>query len=434
MKAGSVRGTLLAAAAAGVLLAPAVGAETLQDAWARAAQQDRGLAAVRSQAEAAQLDASAARAQRWPTVAVGGSYTWFDDAPAFDFSFTGLPLTPPELFGGDDFVMGSATLSVPVFTGGRISSSIAAAEARGRGAGAQLEGAEQDLKLGVAEAYVDVLRARKALAVADSNVRTLEALAGDIGALYERELVPKNELLAVQVALADARQNRLRAANGAEIAQAAYNRRLGEPLDRVADLEEQVPEPRALPSDLAALVQMATERRTELAALGEQAKAYAQLAQVERSRVLPQVSVSGGYNYLENQFLDDEEFALAGVGVQWALFDGGQSRKRAAAMERNRRAAEDQRADAESLIALQVRQAWLGVEEARKRVQVTGDAVEQAEENLRIARERYGAGLGTQTQLLEAETLRVQALTNRDNAVLDASLARLRLARAVGSL
>jgi outer membrane protein len=67
-------------------------------------------------------------------------------------------------------------------------------------------------------------------------------------------------------------------------------------------------------------------------------------------------------------------------------------------------------------------------------VEVSADAVEQAEENLRIARERYGAGLGTQTQLLEAETLRVQALTNRDNAVLDAALARLRLARSVGSL
>jgi outer membrane protein TolC len=281
---------------------------------------------------------------------------------------------------------------------------------------------------------VEVLRARKALAVADSNVRTLESLVGDISAMYERELVPKNELLAVQVALADARQNRLRAANAAEIAQAAYNRRLGEPLDRVAVLEEQVPEPGALPADLAALVQLATERRTELAALGEQAKAYGQMAKVERSRVLPQVSVSGGYNYLENQFLDDEEFAMAGVAFQWALFDGGQSRQRAAAMERNRRATEEQREDAESLIALQVRQAWLGVEETLQRVQVSAGAVDQAEENLRIARERYGAGLGTQTQLLEAETLRVQALNNRDNAALDAALARLRLARAAGSL
>ena len=67
-------------------------AENLQEAWALASKQDQGLAAVRSQAEAAQFDASAARAQRWPTLAVGGAYTQLDDSPAFDFSFTGLPI------------------------------------------------------------------------------------------------------------------------------------------------------------------------------------------------------------------------------------------------------------------------------------------------------------------------------------------------------
>ncbi len=426
--------TLLAIAVAAALASAAAGAETLEEAWTRALANDRGLAAARSQAEAAELDAAAARAQRWPTLAVGGGYTWLDESPAFDFGFTGLPIAPPPLFAGNDFASASATLSVPVFTGGRISSGIAAAEARGRGAGAQAVGSEQDLRLAVAEDYVGVLRARRALAVADSNVRTLEALVSDVGAMFERELVPKNELLAVQVTLADARQNRLRAANGAEIAQAAYNRRLGEPLDRPAEIDATLPAPATLPADLDALVELALERRTELAALGEQAQAYGQLAKVERARVLPQVSLSGGYNYLENQFLNDDAVASAGVGVQWALFDGGQARKRAAALDRTRRATLEQREDAQSLVALQVRQSWLGVEETRQRVRVTADAVDQAEENLRIARERYGAGLGTQTQLLEAETLRVQALTNRDNAELDAGLARLRLARAVGAL
>jgi len=142
----------------------------------------------------------------------------------------------------------------------------------------------------------------------------------------------------------------------------------------------------------------------------------------------------GGYNYLENQFLDDEEFLSAGIGVQWALFDGGQTRKRAAALDRTGRATEDQRRDVESLIALQVRQAWLGVAESQERMKVSATAVEQAEENLRIAREQYGSGLGTQTQLLQAEALRVNALGNRDNATLDAGLARLTLARAVGAL
>jgi outer membrane protein len=417
-----------------LVLAPAAGAETLTEAWALADAQDNGLAAIRSQAEAAELDAAATRGQRWPTLAVGGSYTRLDDAPAFDLGYTGLPIAPPELFGGDDFWMGAATVTLPLFTSGRISSSIAAAEARGRGAGVHAQGAAEDLKLAVAESYVAVLRARKALVVADSNVRTLESMETDVSAMYERELVPKNELLAVQVALADARQGRLRAANAAELAAASYNRRLGEPLSRPVDLDETLPAPQGLPGDPEELVREAVERRTELKALDEQATAYGQLAKAERARALPQFSLIGAYNYLENTFLDDEDFASVGIGVQWSVFDGGQVRKHAAALDRSRRATEQQRADAQSQVALQVRQAWLDVDETRQRLHVTAGAVEQAEENLRIARERYGAGLGTQTQLLEAESLRVQALRNRDDAGLDAGLARLRLARAVGVL
>lgn len=410
------------------------GAETLEEAWALAGQQDHGLAAVRSQTEAAKADAAAARAQRWPQLSLSGAYTKLDQAPAFDFSFTGLPVKPPPLFDGNDFVMGSATLTIPLFTSGRISSSVAAAEARSRGAGDQLVAAESDLKLAVADAYVGVLRARKALAVAQSNVASLESLASDVQHMFDRELVPKNDLLAVQVALADARQNRLSAANAAEVALAAYNRRLGEPMERPVDLVESLPEVAGLPDDLPSLTQAAMKQRTELAALDEQAQAYGQMARTERARVRPQLAVMGGYNYLENQFLNDQEFLSAGVGVQWALFDGGQARKRAASLDHTRRATEQQREDAATLVQLQVRRAWLDAGAARERARVAAEAVDQAEENLRIARERYGAGLGTQTQLLEAETLRIRALGNRDNANLDVGLAKLRLARAAGAL
>jgi outer membrane protein TolC len=424
-----------------VLLAALLGAsggspraETLDEAWALALQHDNALASVRSRADAAGFDAQAARAQRWPTVAVAGSYSQLDDSPAFDFAFTGLPIVPPEMFKNDQLIMGTAAITIPLFTSGRISSSIAAAEALQRGAGAQVTAATADLKLAVADAYVDVLRARKALEVARSNVQTLESLARDTGSMFERELVPRNELLAAQVALADAKQNELRAANAVEVTLAGYNRRLGAPMDRPAELDETIAVAFELPGTLEALTEQALARRTELTALDAQAEAYGQMARTERSRVLPQLALTGGYQYLENQFLDDNDVGMAGIGVQWALFDGGQSRKRAASLERTRRATQQQHADAASLIALQVRQSWLGLHEARQRVVVTADAAAQADESLRIAQERYRAGLGTQTQLLEAETLRVQALSNRDDAVLDASLAQLRLARSVGTL
>ena len=416
------------------LAGPVTRAETLQEAWELALQRDHALAAVRSQAEAADLDAQAARAQRWPTVAVSGSYARLDDSPAFDFSWTGLPMTSPELFEDDEVIVGAASVTIPLYTSGRVASSIAAAAARGRGAGAQVTAAVSDLKLAVADAYVDVLRTRKALEVAQSSVRSLESLAHDAASMFERELVPKNDALAAQVALANARQNELRVANAAEIALANYNRRLGQPMQRAVDLAEALATPAGVADSLETLTEQALERRPELTMLDAHADAYAQLARTERARTLPQFALSAGYHYLENRFLDDETVGVAGIGVQWALFDGGQTRKRAAALERTRKATQQQRAEAASLVELQVREYWLGVREARERVRVTAEAAAQAEESLRIARERYGAGLGTHTQTLEAETLRVQALGNRDDARLDERLAELRLLRAAGRL
>ena len=427
---------LLAASIAAVaaLAAPgAARAETLAEAWALALERDHGLAAARAEAGAARLETDAARAARWPTVSVTGAYLQLDDAPAFDFGFAGLGLAAPELFEDDRVVTGAATLTVPLWTSGRITAGIAAARAHERGGAAQADAVEAGLRLAVAEAYVAVLRARRAEGVARSSVASLESLLGDVSSLYERELVPRNELLAAEVALADARQSALRAKHAAEVALAAYNRRLGVPMDRAVELEDAVGGGGGgLDRPLAALTAQALARRAELAGLGAQAEAYAALARGERARVLPQVALSGGYRYLGNQFLDDQTVGMAGVGVQWSVFDGGQAQRRAAALERRRSAAEQRRAEAASLIELEVRAAWLGRIEARERVQVTAGAVAQAEEALRIARERYGAGLGTQTQLLEAETLRVQALRNRDDAALDAGLAELRLARAVG--
>ena len=244
--------------------------------------------------------------------------------------------------------MGSATITVPLFTGGRISLE----HRRGRGARTRRRRAGRgrrrpDLKLAVADVYVGrAAGAQGARGRRDSNVRTLEALVGDIAAMFERELVPKNELLAVQVALADARQNRLRAANGAEVALAVYNRRLGEPLDRAGRARAR----RCRPGDAAGGPGRRWWRWPRSGAPNStrsmsRPRPTARWHASSARGVLPQVSVSGGYHYLENQFLDDETVGMAGVGVQWALFDGGQSRKRAAALERNRRATEEQRAD-----------------------------------------------------------------------------------------
>jgi outer membrane protein len=74
------------------------------------------------------------------------------------------------------------------------------------------------------------------------------------------------------------------------------------------------------------------------------------------------------------------------------------------------------------------------LQESRARIDVARDAIEQSEENLRIATQQYGAGLANSTRVLEAEALRTLSRSNGENAQLDAELARIRLIRAVGEL
>jgi outer membrane protein TolC len=322
---------------------------------------------------------------------------------------------------------------VPLYTSGRLSGLAGAARAGAEGAAALESGTIAETKLAVAEAFVGVLRARHALEASESSVASLESHLNDVQVMYDREAVPQADLLAVQVALANARQQRLRAGNALRIASAAYNRRLGQPLDRELQLEEPVP-PVAPPEPLERRVAAALERRPELAALAAQRDAYAQSSKAERAQMLPQFVLRAGYSHVDNAILDRQDYSTVGVAFQWRLFDSGQARARVAALRSRARAAEQRLADLKSLVALDVESESLNVVDAVARVGVGRSAIAQADENLRSTRELYGAGLATNTQVLDAEALRVAAVRNRDDALLDQLVATYRLQRAVGDL
>jgi len=187
-------------------------------------------------------------------------------------------------------------------------------------------------------------------------------------------------------------------------------------------------------ASLEELTAAAQANRHELAALESRTRALLEEADRARARARPQLALTGGYMYLENGFLTDDEFWVAGLSLQWNLFDGGQARKKSAALEQQSIAVGHDRADLESLIALQVRRAWNDRIEAENRLTVAESAVAQAVENLRVVRNRYQAGASINTEVLDAEALSEQSLSNRDDARFEVALAKLRLARATGTL
>ncbi len=181
---------------------------------------------------------SAARATRLPRVVYEGGNTALDEAPAIVFSIPVLPLTADLKNFWAFRTMGI----VPIFTSGRISRGIDAAESAADAARNDAAGVEIDIKIDVATAYVTVLMAQRGVEVTEKAVSSLSAHAEDVENLFDKGLVARNDLLSPRVALADVRQRLLQAQNGLDVARASYNRLLGRPLTGSVTLDEIKPE------------------------------------------------------------------------------------------------------------------------------------------------------------------------------------------------
>lgn len=408
-------------------------AESLNEAWSIALAVDNRGDASRYLTEAARWQHTAARRAYSPKLTNVTSYNVLTDSPALKTSIPGIPLPAFAVpVAQDEFAVSSTMVTMPLYTGGKIKYAAQAAISQ---ISAEENGEAEtvlDIKMDVVSAYTTVLRLQQAVLVAEANVKSLDDHTRVVGNLLREGLVARNDLLAVQVTLADARQRALQARNGLEIARAAYNRLLGRPQTDPVQLEEIQVDPTE--EDLEHLIASAIGTRPELARLAAQANALRCQAQSMRATTKPNLGVSGGFTYVENRYLVPEGYGSLAIGLEWTPYDGGMSRAKSNSLLQQANALARLRADATTRVTLQVRQTWLDVQETQQRIEVTGRAIDQAEENVRVAAARYEKGQGTNTEVLDAETLRTLSHSNYFNAVYDSALAVFRLRRAVGTL
>jgi outer membrane protein TolC len=218
--------------------------------------------------------------------------------------------------------------TLPVYTGGRISAAVNAAEAGVQASGFERTRSEQAVKLDVAETYLNVLRAQRAGRRRTPPGRPRRPCRRR-GRTRQAGLVARNDILSVAVAQADARQRRTQARNAAELAAAAYNRLLGRPLDNPVDVAE--PPPTCSRPDIAALEARARGLRPEIALLGAHAEATDHEAEMERAGTRPQVGIKAAVLHEDNRYRVNQDMAQLMVGVQWDIFDGGVQRRADAA-------------------------------------------------------------------------------------------------------
>ncbi|MGZ5007962.1 MAG: TolC family protein [Methylobacter sp.] len=404
-------------------------AESLEDAWNSAINNNHQIKSAKADTSASEQQLHSAEGQRLPDINVSSAYTQFSETPAAKTRIDGQTAQFNTAQAGS--VKAQAIASVPIFTSGRISHNIDAAEASLQAVQANEITSVLNIKMQVAEAYIEVLRMESALQVAQSHADSLDLHIKDVNNLFEQGIVARNDALAANVELANARQLVVQAGNRLDIAKARYNRLLDRNLGDDVKLAHQFPEmPQGTLNDLSG---NALKQRSELVTLTQQIESLEQQAKSVKAGLLPQVAVNGGYQYQENRYQAFEGMWMANVGMDWKLFDGS-SGHRGDAITRQAIALKEQRDDLAGMIGLQVRQAWLDIQETEKRIAVTRQAIEQADENLKVTTDRYQQGLSTNTDVLKAEDLRTTTHDNLNNATYDAALAALRLRRAVGIL
>ncbi|HZT71116.1 MAG TPA: TolC family protein [Terriglobia bacterium] len=325
--------------------------------------------------------------------------------------------------------------SMPLYDFGRTAKRVEDARIQAKGVRESANRTEQSVVFDVINAYLNELLAQERVRVAQAAVAMTQADLDRARAREQQGLAVASDVLSAQAQLAQAKEDLIRAQNGVAIAQAALNVAMGVPEDAPTRPEGKLTEVKVTVGDLPELQQQALKQRPDYREAELQAERAGNAVSLAQKEFLPRIDMMGSWE------VDNQTFAsrggnnwVAGATLTFDIFNGGARRAQIAESKAYKRRAEAMRSQMESAVRLQVREAYLNLNAARQRVDVSRDSAAQAEESLRILRNRYDAGLATIMDVLRAETMQTSAENNHLNAIYDYRLAFAALELATGEL
>jgi outer membrane protein TolC len=329
-----------------------------------------------------------------------------------------------------------------IYQGGQVTSALRSANLTKDQALLNYQTVVADSLLNVRVAYYDVLQADEEVTVEDASVKLLLQQQDDQQRRYDAGTVPRFNVLQAEVAAANERPRLIQARNAFRIAKNNLVNLLGYHLPK--EVLEDVPmeltdkldaEPYAI--ELPVAMAKAYENRSELAALRKEEALRKEGVIGAESGYKPALQLMGGYGARNSQFLtDDPGYTVhgwnAGAQATWNIFDGFMTKGKIAQAKSLREGA---RVDVDNelrSIEIEVRTDYSNLIEARETLESQKKVQEEADEALRLATARNGAGSGTQLDVLQAQTQLTQARSTQVQALHDYDVARARLERAMG--
>ena len=333
----------------------------------------------------------------------------------------------------------SLILDYDLLTGGRRKASIRAAELQREVSALAVEIQQEQLRLVTANLYYALQEADEQIRINQSFVNEAERNLRDSELRQEVGVGTRFDVLRAEVQLANAQQALVQSQFNEDIARRDIARLLN--LPPKAGLET-TPVARAedWPLDLEESILLAFQNRAELEQQLNQADLSEQQRQIALSVIRPQVSLFANYGLNLNidspggDFGDLSDSSSVGLQLNWTLFNGGASRASARQQEIGAMIAEEQFSENLDQIRFDVEQAYFNIQANETNIATSNSAVVQAESALELANLRLQAGVGTQLDVLSAQTELTQAQVNNVTAILGYNRALVAIQRAISNV
>ena len=324
------------------------------------------------------------------------------------------------------------TASLPIFTGGKLSGTIKQAKANYQYNEVGVQRTYNEMRSTVTNGYFTMLQADNMQKLSAESVTRLEDHLKNVQAQYDVGVVAKVDVLRSQVELANAKQTLIQAENSYQVAEANMNKIVGLPMDTDLKLDNLLVY-NAYDKNMDECLAYAAEHRPELMQAKYGVDAAKGALMVARSGHMPQVAATASQAWSDTNWPGDENGNWGvGVNVTLNVFDTGVTLSKIHGAEADLKKAQETYRDTVDSVNLDVRSNYLGLREAEKRISTTKLAVEQADEDYRIAQLRYMSGVGTNTDVLDAQVALTQAKTNYTQALYDYNTSKTALETSIG--
>lgn len=370
--------------------------------------------------------------------------------PKFDASAAGAYMLPDMDMMGMEMrmrgtYMAGVNLTQPIYTGGKITTGNRLARIGEETAAEQYHMTRMDVLVEADNAYWTYIAIGRKVRMLESYHAQMDTLHRQTEVALAAGMATENDLLRIETKRSDIRYQLQKVRNGADLCRMSLCHIVGADFDTAIEATDTVfvaTQPGGLASGISS--------RPELHLLEKQVAAEREQIRMARADMLPTVGLGINYMYYGNIKLNgmtdtggttipfSQEFrdgmGIAMLSVQIPIFRWGENRKKVRKAQYELRNAELDLQKNTRLLNIEVQQAIRNVQDGYGLIRTAEKGLRQADENLRVMRNRYAASLAPLTDLLDAQSQGQQAESNLIEAQTQYKIYETEYLRATGKL